>query len=139
MVLKPVLCRKANTSTKRLIEPRTRQPMHEACHKKRWNSFSPTNASQTEAKIGYLKLNSETPCPPRGRDALVLEHAPRNFLAGFFHSFLDFFPCWINVPLVRGGAGRQPLITRRYKPEFYTESKNPNRTLDLITKPRLAS
>jgi hypothetical protein len=33
---------------------------------RRWNSFSPTNASQSEAKIGYVELNTQTPCPPRG-------------------------------------------------------------------------
>ena len=35
----------------------------------RRDSFSPTNASQYEAKIGYFKLNSETPCPPRGGES----------------------------------------------------------------------
>jgi RHS repeat-associated protein len=31
----------------------------------RWNSFSVTNAS-LEGKLAYIKLNSQTPCPPRG-------------------------------------------------------------------------
>ena len=47
----------------------TRQPVQESCQRKmiwRRNSFSPTNASQREAKISYVELNSETPCPPRG-------------------------------------------------------------------------
>ena len=33
---------------------------------KRWNGFSVTNASQHEAKLTYVKLNRQTPCPPRG-------------------------------------------------------------------------
>ena len=32
----------------------------------RWGSFSATNASQSEAKLAYIRLNSQTPCPPRG-------------------------------------------------------------------------
>src|SRR6266700_6147795 len=32
----------------------------------RWDSFSVTNASSLEAKITYVKLNTQTPCPPRG-------------------------------------------------------------------------
>jgi hypothetical protein len=32
----------------------------------RWNSFSATNASQSEAKLAYIRLNIQTPCPPRG-------------------------------------------------------------------------
>ena len=31
---------------------------------KRWDSFSPTNASSIEAKLGYLKLNIPAACPP---------------------------------------------------------------------------
>ncbi|HEU0038726.1 MAG TPA: hypothetical protein VFR76_05590, partial [Verrucomicrobiae bacterium] len=31
----------------------------------RWNSFSATNASLNEAKLTYIKLNIQTPCPPR--------------------------------------------------------------------------
>jgi len=69
----------------------------------------------------------------------VLENSPRNFLASFFHFFLDYFPFRINVHSVRGVAGRQPLMTRSYKPEIYTESRNPNLTLDFITKPEFAS
>jgi len=53
----------------------------------------------------------------------MVENLTRNFLVCFFHSFLDFFPFWFNVPFVRGVAGQQPLMTRSYKPEFYTESK----------------
>src|SRR2546426_5282356 len=30
----------------------------------RWNSFSDTNASQFEAKLTYIRLNTQTPCPP---------------------------------------------------------------------------
>src|SRR6266567_7205083 len=33
---------------------------------KRWDGFSATNASQSEAKLAYVRLNSQTPCPPRG-------------------------------------------------------------------------
>jgi hypothetical protein len=33
---------------------------------KRCGSFSATNASQNEAKLAYIKLNIQTPCPPRG-------------------------------------------------------------------------
>jgi len=33
---------------------------------KRRNSFSATNASQNEAKLAYIRLNSQMPCPPRG-------------------------------------------------------------------------
>jgi len=32
----------------------------------RWNGFSATNASQSEGKLAYIKLNIQTPCPPRG-------------------------------------------------------------------------
>jgi hypothetical protein len=32
---------------------------------KRWNGFSVTNATQKEAKLTYIKLNRQTPCPPR--------------------------------------------------------------------------
>jgi hypothetical protein len=32
----------------------------------RWNGFSVTNTSSLEAKITYIRLNSQTPCPPRG-------------------------------------------------------------------------
>lgn len=32
----------------------------------RWDSFSATNASPSEAKLTYVRLNSQTPCPPRG-------------------------------------------------------------------------
>ena len=32
----------------------------------RWNGFSVTNASSLEAQIAYIRLNSQTPCPPRG-------------------------------------------------------------------------
>ena len=47
----------------------TRQPIQEVCQRKsiwRWNSFSPANPSQNEGKLGYVKLNRQTPCPPRG-------------------------------------------------------------------------
>jgi len=33
---------------------------------KYWNSFSVTNTSQNEAKLTYIRLNCQTPCPPRG-------------------------------------------------------------------------
>jgi len=33
---------------------------------KRWKSFSATNGSQNERKLAYIRLNSQTPCPPRG-------------------------------------------------------------------------
>ena len=33
---------------------------------RRWDSFSVTNASENEAKLTYIRLNSQTPCPPRG-------------------------------------------------------------------------
>jgi hypothetical protein len=33
---------------------------------KRRDSFSVTNASQNEAKLTCVKLNRQTPCPPRG-------------------------------------------------------------------------
>ena len=33
---------------------------------KRRDSFSVTNASQNEAKLTYIRLNRQTPCPPRG-------------------------------------------------------------------------
>jgi hypothetical protein len=32
---------------------------------KRWNGFSVTNTSQNEAKLTYIKLNRQTPCPLR--------------------------------------------------------------------------
>ncbi|MBI4325860.1 MAG: hypothetical protein HY674_11425 [Chloroflexi bacterium] len=32
----------------------------------RWGSFSATNASRSEAKIAYVKLNTQTPSHPRG-------------------------------------------------------------------------
>jgi hypothetical protein len=34
--------------------------------RKRWGSFSARNISQSEAKIAYIRLNTQTPCPPRG-------------------------------------------------------------------------
>lgn len=46
----------------------TRQPSHAWCQRKviwRWNSFSATNPSQ-RGKARLLKLNTQTPCPPRG-------------------------------------------------------------------------
>src|SRR5712692_9732843 len=33
---------------------------------KHCDGFSATNASQNEAKLAYIRLNSQTPCPPRG-------------------------------------------------------------------------
>ena len=33
---------------------------------KRWDSLSATNVAQNDAKIAYVKLNMQTPCPPRG-------------------------------------------------------------------------
>jgi hypothetical protein len=42
---------------------------------KRWNGFSVTNDSQSEAKLTYIRLNRQTPRPPRDaacRDAAVL-------------------------------------------------------------------
>src|SRR5437773_5200500 len=30
----------------------------------RWNSFPDTNTSQFEAKLTYIRLNIQTPCPP---------------------------------------------------------------------------
>jgi hypothetical protein len=32
----------------------------------RWNGFSVTNASPNEGELTYIKLNRQTPCPPRG-------------------------------------------------------------------------
>jgi hypothetical protein len=32
---------------------------------KRWNSFSVTNATQNVAKLTYVRLNRQMPCPPR--------------------------------------------------------------------------
>jgi len=32
----------------------------------RWNSFSVANTSSSEAKLTYVRLNTQTPCPPRG-------------------------------------------------------------------------
>jgi hypothetical protein len=37
----------------------------------RWNSFSVTNASPNEAKFAYIKLNTQTPCSPRGALLLI--------------------------------------------------------------------
>lgn len=33
---------------------------------KRGNGFSTANTSRREGKLAYIKLNSQTPCPPRG-------------------------------------------------------------------------
>jgi hypothetical protein len=44
-------------------------------------SFSVTNASRNEAKITYITLNTQTPCPPRG--AVPVNQGPRG---RFFHS-----------------------------------------------------
>lgn len=33
---------------------------------KRWDSFSATNASQTKSSSPTIRLNRQTPCPPRG-------------------------------------------------------------------------
>jgi len=78
--------------------------------------------------IGFASI-----CP------FAVQDLTRNFLAGFFHSFLDLFPFWINVHSFAAWQARQPLMTKRHKPEFYTESRNPNRTLNFITKPEFAS
>jgi len=46
----------------------TRQPqrrLYQRFHGRR-GSFSVTNASQIEAKLTYVRLNIQTPCPPRG-------------------------------------------------------------------------
>src|SRR5881397_3618053 len=32
----------------------------------RWDSFSVANTSRIEAKLTYVRLNTQTPCPPRG-------------------------------------------------------------------------
>ena len=47
----------------------TRQPRQAACQQTliwRWNGFSPANPSHNEGKLAYVKLNRQTPCPPRG-------------------------------------------------------------------------
>jgi hypothetical protein len=48
----------------------------------RWNAFSVTNASQNEAKLTYIRLNNQTPCPPRG--AVPVNQGCR--LSSFTHS-----------------------------------------------------
>ena len=47
----------------------------------RWNSFSVTNATRKEAKITYVRLNTQTPCPPRGAVPVNQGRGGR-----FFHS-----------------------------------------------------
>jgi hypothetical protein len=47
---------------------------------KRWNSFSATNVSQNEAKLGYVELNIPTACPPR---AAVSVNQGRGLLSFF--------------------------------------------------------
>ena len=53
--------------------------MHGAS-KKTLGSFSATNASHSEAKIAYVKLNSQTPCPPR----VALSRLAKGMVGGFF-------------------------------------------------------
>jgi hypothetical protein len=62
----------------------TRQPIQEVCQLKtiwRWSGFSPANPSQNEGKLGYIKLNIPTACPPR---AAVPVNQGRGF-ASLFH------------------------------------------------------
>ena len=46
---------------------------------KRWGSFSVTNASHRKPKLTYFRLNSQTPCPPRGAVPVNQERC-RSFL-----------------------------------------------------------
>jgi hypothetical protein len=46
---------------------------------KRWKGFSVTNTSQSEAKLTYIKLNSQMPCPPRGTVPVNQAHGGRSF------------------------------------------------------------
>ena len=54
---------------------------------KRWNGFSVTNGSQIEAKLTYIRLNTQMPCPPRGAacgaEAFVRRLIPVNTKARF--------------------------------------------------------
>ena len=61
---------------------------------RRWDSFSATNASRNEAKLAYITLNTQTPCPPRGA-------VPVNTRAwfGVLHSARPVrFRSWLRLP-----------------------------------------
>src|SRR6266852_1546809 len=45
---------------------RANHSTRDAMEFKRWNGFSATNTSRNEAKLAYIILNIQTPCPPRG-------------------------------------------------------------------------
>jgi hypothetical protein len=72
---------------------------------KRWNGFSVTNASLMEAKLPYIRLNRQTPCPPRGaarRAAAVLRRlipVNQGCFRRLFHSqHPDRFRSWLRPP-----------------------------------------
>ena len=73
----------------------------------RWISFSATNASEREAKLAYIKLNSQTPCPPRGA---VPVNQERTWEALSFCSFQFAFgdgcdrPSYVRNLLAQNGA-----------------------------------
>jgi len=59
-----------------------------------WQTISvhPCPSVVTQSEIGNWQLK----IPPLSRP-FVVENLTRNFLADFFHSFLDFFLFWFNV------------------------------------------
>jgi hypothetical protein len=65
----PVVAASFGDFLEKLVEAMnfTRQPKHKRCQRlyKRWSSFSATNTSKKRSKARLLKLNKQTPCPPR--------------------------------------------------------------------------
>jgi pectin methylesterase-like acyl-CoA thioesterase len=59
------------------------------------NGFSAANASQNEAKLGYVKLNIQTPCPPR---SAVPVNQGRTWEAFALCSFRIELRSWMRPP-----------------------------------------
>ncbi len=123
----------------------------------RWNSFSVTNASQSEAKLTYIKLNRQTPCPPRGaacRAVAVLRRLipvnqeccgrffTRNTRLAFGHggdhpSYVNFMfgRCGISCQLKVINSLRRAIRPRLISPELPSVPSMPAR--DKIGRPTI--
>jgi len=60
----------------------------------RRDSFSAMNASQNEAKIAYILLNTQTPCSPRGAVPVNQGRCSRLF----HYERPDRFRSWMRLP-----------------------------------------
>lgn len=66
----------------------------------RWNSFSVANATRIEAKLTYIRLNTETPYPPRGAVPVNQGRCRR-----LFHSQRpDRFRSWMRLSQLYGSS-----------------------------------